>query len=157
MKRDEIWEAAGFQRNPSNFKQNFQLYRFKIHFACFSITGDCKDGIDCKSTFSPHFKRYSHALLATTRSCGSFENTNKEKTNESVSQFYLYLLLYFPCPFHQSLIIFFPCGFFLSSVCNKTKRISLNNWVDLLGLGVQHGTNMIAFSLSASRVTNMVG
>ena len=93
MKRDEIWEAAGFQRNPSNFKQNFRLYRFKIHFACFSITGDCKDGIHCKSTFSPHFKRYSHTLLATTRSCGIFENTNKEKTNESVSQFYLLSIL----------------------------------------------------------------
>lgn len=54
--------------------------------AKYSYIGDCKDGIDCKSTFSPHFKRYSHALLATTRSCGSFENTNKEKTNESSSR-----------------------------------------------------------------------
>ncbi|XP_015758490.1 PREDICTED: DNA cross-link repair 1A protein-like [Acropora digitifera] len=61
--------------------------------AKYSYIGDCKDGIHCKSTFSPHFKRYSHTLLATTRSCGIFENTNKEKTNESVSQFYLLSIL----------------------------------------------------------------
>lgn len=54
--------------------------------AKYSYIGDCKDGIHCKSTFSPHFKRYSHALLATTRSYGIFENTNKEKTNESSSR-----------------------------------------------------------------------
>lgn len=91
----------------------FQLYRFKIIFVGFSITGDCKDGIHCKSTFSPHFRRYSHAVLATTRSCGIFENTNKEKTNESVSQFYLqFYFLYFLCSFHHSLIIFFPCALF---------------------------------------------
>ncbi|XP_068746609.1 uncharacterized protein [Montipora capricornis] len=52
--------------------------------AKYSYIGDCPDGIHCESTFTPHFKRYSHSLLATTRSCSTFRKDDEGKTNESV-------------------------------------------------------------------------
>ncbi|XP_078357519.1 DNA cross-link repair 1A protein-like isoform X2 [Oculina patagonica] len=57
--------------------------------ACQGVFGnqillrDCTEGLHCRSTFSPHYKRYSHKLLATTRSCGSLEEKDEEGSNSN--------------------------------------------------------------------------
>lgn len=60
---------------------------FFFLFIYFYLPGDCTEGLHCRSTFSPHYKRYSHTLLANTRSYGSEKKNQKEEStsNKDVS------------------------------------------------------------------------
>ena len=78
----------------------------------FSLSGDCTEGLQCRSTFSPHYKRYSHKLLATTRSYSSVEknlegesNMNKDVSVKKYDRTSLLLLL-----LHQFLIFHLVVG-----------------------------------------------
>lgn len=101
------------------------LFSFLLH------AGDCANGIHCKSTFSPHYKRYSHSLLATTRSCGIFEkqdeeNNSKHLRDELVRNYFYavartfcpsFLHCYTPSVYLPSFFILCPLSFSLSLSC----------------------------------------